>query len=391
MGTTAALFGALFAVLLVLELVDAVLSSVLDGAAAEATTKSPRSPTFILLILIGWVGSTIGLLFHELAHAVGQFVFGGRPKIVLLKNGGFAQASPWLPFAPFKVVYVFGQSVGIGLIGLAPALFTAATIGGIALWASPLSLETLGGAARAIASGADVTGALDVVDSVWGLVAGGHWWMWPLFAAVLLLVGPCMTPSTIDYVAATPSLVGYGIGAVVITRWGAMGMIVAAAAAGVVMVGLQARKLMPMAVGRVLASILLATPVLWLVTWIAARRFGHPAGLLIQSGLVVVTLALALAAAAQIVYVALALVLAALGRPRILWRALKALPGHVLDLVLPFSTCIECRVHYRKRCDGCGRTPDAPAPPKTDAPKPKKSGLDGLLDRARGARPDGAA
>lgn len=83
MATTAALFGALFAVPILMELVDAVRSSVLDRAAALVGSETPKSPAYI------------------------------------------------------KVVHAVGQSVGVGL----------------------------------------------VVD--------GHWWMWPLIALVLVLVGPC--------------------------------------------------------------------------------------------------------------------------------------------------------------------------------------------------------
>ncbi|HUQ04072.1 MAG TPA: hypothetical protein VM261_16350 [Kofleriaceae bacterium] len=390
MVTTAALFGALFAVLIVMELVDAVLSSVLDGAAAAVGSKAPRSPAYIVLILMGWLGSTVGLFFHELMHAAGQLAFGGRPSIVMLKNGGFAQSSPWMSFAPFKVVHVVGQSIGMGIIGIAPALATAAVIGGIVLWASPLSLDSLAAAGRALAWADDRATVEAIVKGVWRLVADGHWWMWPLIALVLVLVGPCMTPSTVDYAAAAPSLVGYGIGAVLVTRGGALGVIIACGGAAVLIALLSARKLLVLPVARVLGAVLLATPVLWLLSWLAGRRFGQSASLLIQSGLAVTTLALALAAVAQLVYVALALALALLGKPVILWRALKVFPRHVLELVLPFSTCTDCGVHYRKRCDGCGRTPDAPAPPKPEAVEPEKKGLVSLLERAR-PRHDAAA
>jgi hypothetical protein len=309
----------------------------------------------------------------------------------MLKNGGFAQSSPWMSFAPFKVVHLVGQSVGMGLIGIAPALATAAILGGILLWASPLSVETLAAAGRALAWADDRATGEAVVRGVWRLVADGHWWMWPLVGLVLVLVGPCMTPSTIDYAAATPSLVGYGIGAVVITRAGAVGVLVACVAAAVLIALLSARKLLIMPVGRVLGAVLLATPCLWLLTWLAARKTGQDPALLIQSGLAVVTLALAFTAMVQIVYVAVALALALLGNPKILWRALKVFPRHLLELVLPFSTCTDCGVHYRKRCDGCGRTPDAPAPPKPEGePPPKKKGLVSLLDRARPRHADGA-
>jgi hypothetical protein len=48
-------------------------------------------------------------------------------------------------------------------------------------------------------------------------------------------------------------------------------------------------------------------------------------------------------------------------RPRTLWYTLRALPRHLIDLFRTFHTCDRCRVHYRNRCDGCGRTPDEPA------------------------------
>lgn len=386
MATTAALFGALFAVLVVLELVDAVLTSVLDGAAAEVGTKAPRSPAYILLILIGWLGSTVGLFFHELMHAAGQLAFGGRPSITMLKNGGFAKSSPWINVAPFKVAHLVGQNLGMGIIAIAPALATAALVGTIVLWASPLDTHTLAAAGRAMAWADDRAQVEAIVRGVWRLVADGHWWMWPLIGLVLALVAPCMTPSTVDYAAGVPSLIGYGIGAVALASGGVLGMIIAVVAAAALISGLSSAKLMPMAIGRVLGAVLLATPVLWVLGWLAARRTGYPAPLLVQSGLAITTLALAFTAAAQAVYVALALALALLGKPKILWTALRTLPGHVLDLVRPFSTCTDCGVHYRRRCDGCGRTPDGPP----TAPPPPKKGLTGLLDRAR-SRHDVAA
>ncbi len=386
MATTAALFGALFAVLIVLELVDAILTSVLDGAAAEAGTRAPRSPAFMMLILIGWLGSTVGLIFHEVAHAAAQAAFGGRPSIVLLKNGGFARSSPWLPFAPVRVIHVLGQNLGLGVIGLAPALLTAAGIGAIVLWASPLSIETLAAAGRAIAATADRAAALDVVEHVWGLVADGSWWMWPLIGVVLLLVAPCMTPSSVDYAAASPALLGYGLAAVAVSGGGAIGALAAAGAALALALALQRLGALPTAIGTALGGIVLSAPVLWLATWLISRRIGYSPPLLIQSGLAVTAMALAFAAAAQALYVAIALVLALFGRPRILWRALRALPGHLLDLVRPFSTCADCGVHYRGHCDGCGRTPAGPPPPKPTAPPPKPRGLVGLLEKTRGER-----
>jgi len=367
-----------------------VLSSVLDGAAALVGSKAPKSPAYIVLILIGWLGSTTGLFFHELMHAAGQLAFGGRPSIVMLKNGGFAQSSPWLGFLPFKVVHAVGQSIGMGIIAIAPALATAALIGVIILWASPLDVHSLAAAGRALAWADDRATVDAVVTGVWRLVADGHWWMWPLIALVLVLVGPCMTPSTVDYAAAAPSLIGYGVGAVLITGGGVLWVIAGCVAAAAITFVLSARKLLVMPVARFLMSILLAAPLLWLVTWLAAKRWGYDPALLIQSGLAVITLALAITALAQMVYVALALALALFGRPTILWHALKALPGHVLELVLPFSTCTDCGVHYRRTCDGCGRTPDAPAPPKPEGAEPKKKGLVSLLDRARTRRADGA-
>lgn len=172
----------------------------------------------------------------------------------------------------------------------------------------------------------------------------------------------------------------------VITGGGALGMVVAVVASAVLLALLSARKLLVMAVARVLGAVLLATPALWLVSWLAARKLGHDAALLVQSGLAVTTLALAFTAAAQLLYVALTLALALLGNPKILWRALRVLPRHVLDLVRPFATCTECGVHYRGTCDGCGRTPGAPAPPKPVDTPPRKKGIAGLLDKARGER-----
>jgi hypothetical protein len=382
MATTAALFGALFAVLAVLELVDAVLSSVLDAAGA----RGARSPAFAALAVFGWLGTTIGLVFHELAHAAAQTAFGGRPSIVLLKNGGLAQSRPWLPLAPFKVVHVLGQSIGMGIIGIAPALAASAALGAFVLWASPLSVDAVAAAGRAVVHGGDVETARGVAEGVWHLVAAGPWWMWLGVGLVVVLIGPCMTPSTVDYTAATPSLVGYGVGAVAVTRAGLVGAIAAGGGALLLLLLLHSSKRLPGALGRLLGAIMLSTPVVWLALRLASRRFGYEPVELLQSGLVVTTMALAFAAAVQAVYVTVMVVLAVLSHPMIVARALWVLPRHLLDLVRPFSTCAECRVHYRGRCDGCGRTPDGPAPPRPDAPPPRKKGFERLLSQSRGER-----
>src|SRR5262245_37613851 len=86
---------------------------------------APLWPLHAVRLLVGWIalaGERVSLLLHELAHALGQLVFLGRPRIVLCKNGGFAQARPWLPWRPAQWAFAIGQLLGRGVICMAPAL-----------------------------------------------------------------------------------------------------------------------------------------------------------------------------------------------------------------------------------------------------------------------------
>jgi len=369
--TTLLLLAVIFGLLLALEVLNALFDSVFEGLVVDAS-RNEAIPLWLLppmllrtvLVLVARIGRSVSLWMHELAHAGAQLVFGGRPRVVLLRNGGYAQSRPWAAWAPANHAYVIGGCLGQGVICMAPILVGSTLLVVTLAGLTSLELADLPAFGRALSAELDPATAKSLARTTGHALAEGRWWSWPVVVVVSLLLAPSMTPSTVDYVHGRVHLLAYSIAALVCTAIaahapGALWIVAPiAAAAGV------AATLFGPAWSRSLAGGTgLATGVLALVLAILAWRTDYTALSALHTGLGMIAYGFGIAAAVFVAFVTGFLALSLISiRPRTLWYTLRAVPRHLIDLVRTFHTCDRCRIHYRGTCEGCGRTPDAPAP-----------------------------
>lgn len=359
MDQTVELVAGVFAVLLALEVLNALFDSVCEAVSRDGSGR--RTPTWArpfallrrLLFAVTSIGRTTSLVTHELAHAAAQLAFGGRPRIALLKNGGYAQSLPWANARPLRALYGLGGATGLGVICVAPILAGATLLVVTLVATTPLGSADVIAMGRALGAHGDGA-ASQVLTACWHAIAAAPWWAYPILIVVPLLLAPSMTPSTVDYVYGALHLAAYGVGAIACTAIAVRSpnalWFVALGAAPAGILGATNRKL-PAALRRFLGGLGLGTAIIAL----AMTLTGSPVAAL-HTALGVLLFALGVAAITYVAFVAVFLGLSLISvRPRTLWYALAAAPRNLIDLVRPFQTCETCRIHYRGICDGCGR------------------------------------
>jgi hypothetical protein len=375
--TILVLLAAILGLLLVLEILNALFDAVREGIAADMARKEPVPPWLIvpamlryLLALLAAVGGMVSLWMHELAHAGAQLLFGGRPRVVLLKNGGYAQSTPWAGLVPFRILYGLGLGLGRGVMCMAPILAGATLLLAALVGLTELRWVDLPAIGRELALHLDLAWIDDLAVGTWDAIADARWWTWPVLVVVALLISPNMTPSSVDYVHARVPLLGYCAAAVICAAVakGAPGALwLVAPACAVVGAGVTLFTPQPL-IREAAGGTLLATGALALAMALVAWRTEYTALLALQAGLGLIAYGLAVAAAVFVIFVVTFLALSLISiRPRTLWYTLRVVPRHLIDLVLPFHTCDACRIHYRGKCEGCGRTPEAAAEPARKA------------------------
>jgi hypothetical protein len=369
MQHTAGLVVGVVALLLALEILNALFDSVCE--ALRRDMNKPGVPAWAipfellrrLLTFLAAIGGTTSLVTHELAHAAAQLAFGGKPRVVFLKNGGYAQSSPWADVAPLQYLYGFGGATGLGVICTAPILAGATLLLVTFVLVTPLVPGDVVEVGRAL--GAQGTAAVHgILDGSWAAIVHAKWWAYPILIVVPLLLAPCMTPSSVDYVHGSLHLLAYGLGAIVcgaVAEYAPRALWVVALAAGAAGIMGAATPKLPKWLRRLLAGLGLGTALIALAMVLS----GSPATSL-RTALGTLLFALGIAAVTYVAFVALFLGLSLIAvRPKTLWYALAAAPRNLLDLVRPFDTCPTCNIHYRNKCERCGRTPDGP--PQTSA------------------------
>lgn len=372
MLATLFLLAVILGLLFVLEVLNALFDSVFEGLVVDAARKQavplwllPPTLLRMLLVIVAKIGRTVSLWMHELAHAGGQLLFGGRPRVVLLKNGGYAQARPWASWRPAQLVYMIGYCAGQGVICMAPIIVGSILLVAMLVGLTSLELADLPGFGRLLAAKLDVAHAREVTVATWQPFVAATWWVWPVAVVTSLLLVPSMTPSTVDYVHGRSHLLAYSIAALICTAVAAHApgaLWIVAPVAGAVGVGIALfgpRWSRGLAAGTALATSLLA-----LACAVIAWRTDYTALVALHTGLALIVYGFGVAAVVFLVFVVGFLALSLISiRPRTLWYTLRALPRHLIDLFRTFHTCDRCRVHYRTTCDGCGRTPDESAKP----------------------------
>lgn len=348
--------------LLVLEILNALFDSVCEALRRDMGGEIPvwAVPFEILrrlLTLLATIGNKTSLVVHEVAHAAAQFCFGGKPRIAFLKNGGYAQATPWANVKPLQALYGLGSATGLGVMCAAPILVGAALLVATLALATPLAAGDIVDIGRVIGAQGHEAGR-DVLAACWHAIVAAPWWAYPILIVVPLLLAPGMTPSSVDYVYGSLHLLAYGLGAIVCAGVAEKSphalwfVAIGAGAAGVLGAGIGA---LPEWARRLLGGLGLGTALIAL----AMALSGSPLTAL-HTALGTLLFGLGIAAVTYVAFVGLFLGLSLISvRPKTLWLALAGAPKHLVELVRPFETCDTCRIHYRGTCDGCGRTPVA--------------------------------
>jgi hypothetical protein len=195
-----------------------------------------------------------------------------------------------------------------------------------------------------------------MVEGLWYQLVDSPWWAYPILIFGSLLIVPAMTPSSVDYSHGSLHLLAYGVATIVCagvaerSQYALWFIVVGGAISG--LLGVAATSF-PDWVRRLLGGLGLSTSLLALCMAVTTSPVGT-----LHTDLGILIFALGLAAITYLAFVAVFLGLSLISvRPGTLWLALAGAPKHLADLVRPFHTCETCHIHYRGKCDGCGRTP----------------------------------
>ena len=361
MRHTAGLVVAVIGLLLVLEVLSALFDAVCEALSKDMAKQEKASVWAIPFVLLRWllamiakVGTTTSLIMHETAHAIAQFIFGGKPRIALLENGGYARSTPWSNAVPARIVHNVGNAVGLGVMCVAPILVGAALLVALHIATTPLTFHGLPDCGDFFVYYPEHW--FRMVTGLWYQLVDSPWWAYPILVVGSLLIVPAMTPSSVDYVHGSLHLLAYGIATIVCagvaehSQHALWFIVLGGTVSG--LVGMTAT-MFPDWVRRLLGGLGLGTALIALCMALATSPVGT-----LQTDLGILIFALGLAAITYLAFVAVFLGLSLISvRPGTLWLALAGAPKHLVDLVRPFHTCETCRIHYRGKCDGCGRTP----------------------------------
>lgn len=369
------LLGGLVLLIVVLELCNAYFELLVNTQRAALDEDIERGRADRGPVARVWLGVRVGvaklvagmalvsLYVHELMHAAVQLASGAKPRIVLCKNGGYAEARPWLESNFYNLVVALGTGLLRGVCGMAPLLGGSALIYASVRYAAPLEPGTLGELGETIAAAGSATalvGALfDAIGALLAAIGSAPAWAIALILLVALVLGWGLTPSSADFHNAAPHLLAYALAY------------------------LSAAALLP-SVAALLAIAALGLP-LYLFVLIRFNVFGLPwliggyassCGLLgvlallgvlgpdpamgLAGGLASLLVLLGLASSAYALFLALLFALALVNKPSRAFVVRKygddRGPGVLASLVTSFDTCTRCKLHFRGRCDGCGRT-----------------------------------
>lgn len=375
MATHLVLLACLVVLIVVLELCNAYFELLVNTQRAALDEDIERGRAERGSLRRVWLGVRVGvakliagmalvsLYIHELMHAAVQLASGAKPRIVLCKNGGYAEARPWLDSNFYNLVIALGTALLRGVCGMAPLLGGSALIYASVRHGAPLEPGTLGELGRSIATAGS---AMAVVGALFGAIAtllaaigAAPAWAIALILLVALVLGWGLTPSSADFHNAAPHLLAYALAY------------------------LSAAALLP-SVTTLLCIAALGLP-LYLFALIRFNVFGLPwliggyassCGLLgvlallgvlgpdpvsgLAGGLASLLVLLGLASSAYALFLVLLFGLALVNAPSRAFMVRKygddRGPGVLASLVTSFDTCTRCKLHFRGRCDGCGRT-----------------------------------
>jgi hypothetical protein len=303
------------------------------------------------------------LYVHELMHAIAQLASGTKPRIVVCKNGGYAEARPWAESGPAQLIAALGIGLLRGVCGMAPLLGGSVLVYLTVRFTAPLDAGTLGtladGMATATSFGAVLSAFGGALSTLLAAIAGAPIWAILMIGLVALLLGWGLTPSSADFHNAAPHLLGYLLAyltaaASLPSPW----ILIAIGAVGVPAYLLTLIKLKPGLLAWLIGGYSMSCGVLGLLALLGVLGDAPAVGLARGLGALIVLFGLAGCMYAAFVAVLFGLALCNSPSAAFVRRThgSAAAPGLLASLVTSFDTCTSCKLHFRGRCDGCGRT-----------------------------------
>ncbi len=306
----------------------------------------------------------ISLYFHESMHALVQLASGAKPRIVLCKNGGYAEARPWGKSGVYNLVVALGTGLLRGVCGMAPLLGGSTVIYLCVRFLAPLEPGTLGLLGDSVGSASSIGAMLTaLVQSLWLLIAAiGSAKLWAIGVIVLvaLILGWGLTPSSADFYNAAPHLLAYALAYLTAAMLlPASAALIAIGVFGVPVYLFTLIKFNRFGIPWLIGGYTMSCGLLGLLGLFGLLGDSPPAGL--ASGLAALILMLLLASSFYVVFLAVLYGLALVNSPSHAFVTRKygsnaGGPGVLRSLVTSFDTCTACKLHFRGTCDGCGRT-----------------------------------
>ncbi|MFV8755435.1 hypothetical protein ACNOYE_33200 [Nannocystaceae bacterium ST9] len=369
------LLGVLVGLIVALELLNAyfeLLFNTQKAALEEDIEKGRRGSGAINQVWLGLrvSGSKlvegmafVSLYFHELMHAIVQLASGAKPRIVLCKNGGYAESRPWGKSGIYNLAVALGTGLLRGVCGMAPLLGGSAVIYLCVRYLAPLEPGTLGMLGDSVGAASSTGGMLAALgQATWHLLAaiGGA----PIGAIVVIVLvaltlGWGLTPSSADFHNAAPHLLAYALAYLSAAAWlPSSGLLIAIGVLGVPVYLFALLKLNRFGIPWLIGGYTMSCGLLGLLALFGA--LGPAPALGLASGLASLIVVLLLASSLYAVFLIGLFGLAMINKPSRAFVQRKygtqTGPGVLGSLVRSFDTCTSCKLHFRGKCDGCGRT-----------------------------------
>jgi hypothetical protein len=282
---------------------------------------------------------------------------------VICKNGGYAEARPWADAGPANLIAILGTGLLRGVSGMAPLLGGSALLYLTVHFTAQLEAGTLAsvadGMATASSAGAVLSAFGAALSTLFAAILGAPFWAILVIGLVALVLGWGLTPSSADFHNSAPHLLGYLLAyltaaSLLPAAW----MLIVIGVVGVPIYLMLMIKLKGSWIAWTVGGYCMSCGVLGLLAALGVLGDAPAVGLARGLGQLVVLFGLA--GSFYVAFVAVLGVLALFNSPSAAFvkktQGEQPELGLLASLVTSFDTCTSCKMHFRGRCDGCGRT-----------------------------------